>query len=390
MQNISITNKELDYGIDVDELFWVKQGILSKEHVRQSRDEELVADLVAFMVSEKSVSSRTEFLDDYYGMSDDSAAVERFDAMDQAVRKRTPELVIADFQRTLDQLKLTLAAAGSTFAQLLFAAAKNPVPRYFQVIFLALHELIVKKNLQVTDRKLLVGALSGLGDTFSVQEGGRWGAENRQTSIEQVIGVIQKAFGASDSIDPALVHWITQLENLLSQSYTEQAAYDFKQGFLSIGDGIFDDNSFAKIMKTCAAISNIGKGHKGYVIVGIADDDQTAAKIESTYGVTPLSYDRFKVVGVEHEAVKLKKDLDQLFQLISDKISKSALSEPLRSYVASHVKAVRYYDKTIYVFEASGQDQPSLFDSKFYQRVGPQVKEVQPTDLATFIQRYSN
>lgn len=389
MQNISITNRELDYGIDVDELFWVKQGILSKEHVRQSRDEELVADLVAYMVSEKSVSSRTEFLDDYYGMSDDTAAAERFEAMDQAVRKRTPELVIADFQRTLDQLKLTIAAAGSTFAQLLFAAARNPVPRYFQVIFLALHELIVKKNLQVTDRNLLVSALSGLGDTFSVQEGGRWGAENRQTSIEQVIGVIQKAFGASNSIDPALVHWITQLENLLSQSYTEQAAYDFKQGFLSINDGAFDEGSFAKIMKTCSAISNIAKGHKGYVVVGIADDDKTAAKLESTYGVKPLSYDRFKITGVEHEASALGKDLDQLFQMISDKVVKSTLSEPLRSYVASHLKAVRYYDKTIYVFEVVGQDQPSLFDSKFYQRVGAQVKEVQPVDLATFIQRYA-
>ncbi|MBN9348868.1 MAG: DUF262 domain-containing protein, partial [Devosia sp.] len=132
MQAISITNRELDYGIDVDELFWVKQGILSKEHVRQSRDEELVADLVAYMVSDRAVSSRTELLDEYYGMSEDAASAERFEAMEKAVRKRTPDLVIADFQRTLDQLKLTLVAGGKTFAQLLFAAAKNPVPRYFQ------------------------------------------------------------------------------------------------------------------------------------------------------------------------------------------------------------------------------------------------------------------
>lgn len=388
MQNISITNRELDYGIDVDELFWVREGILSKEHVRQSRDEELVADLVAYMSSTGAVSSRTEFLDDYYGLSDDAASKERFDLIDKAIRKRGLELVTADFQRTLDQLKLTIALSSSTFAQLLFHAAKNPVPRYFQVVFLALHELIVKKNLQVNDRALLVEALRGLGDTFSVQEGGRWGAENRQTSIEQVVGVIQKAFGPSQNMDPALVHWITQLENLLSQSFTEQAAYDFKQGFLSM-DGQFNEESFRKIMKTCAAISNIGRGHKGYVIVGIVDSDATAAKLEEIYGIATLTYDRFRISGVEHEANATQKTLDQFFQNISDKVASSKLSEPLRSYVTSNLKPVRYYDKTIYVFEVVGQEQPSLYDSKFYHRVGAQVKEIEPADLASFIQRYS-
>ena len=36
-----------------------------------------------------------------------------------------------------------------------------------------------------------------------------------------------------------------------------------------------------KILKTCVAISNIGKGKKGYVIIGIVESDQTAARIES-------------------------------------------------------------------------------------------------------------
>ncbi|MBB1241436.1 DUF262 domain-containing protein, partial [Klebsiella pneumoniae] len=42
MKKISITNKELEYGIDVDEMFWIRQGVLTKEQVRESRDEEIV------------------------------------------------------------------------------------------------------------------------------------------------------------------------------------------------------------------------------------------------------------------------------------------------------------------------------------------------------------
>src|SRR5262249_26022041 len=109
MQSISITNRELDYGIDVDELFWVQQGILSREYIRQSRDEELIADLVAYMVLDDPVSSRAEFLDDYYGMGDDNPSQERFAQTEAAAQKRSIGLVILDFQRVLDQIRLTVA-----------------------------------------------------------------------------------------------------------------------------------------------------------------------------------------------------------------------------------------------------------------------------------------
>lgn len=39
MKNISITNRDLDYGISVDDIFWVKNNIITKEDLRQSKDE---------------------------------------------------------------------------------------------------------------------------------------------------------------------------------------------------------------------------------------------------------------------------------------------------------------------------------------------------------------
>ena len=223
MQAISITNRELDYGISVERIFWVSQGILSRDNVRQSRDEELIADIVAFMVSDDPLSSRTEFLDDFYGMSTDTPSQERFAAIDTAVQRRSSDLVIADFQRTLDQIQMTLAQAEMTFVQLLFGTPISPAPRYFQVIFLAFYNLIVKKNLAVRDRTALVGCLRYSGDHINIQEGGRWGAENRQRAVESAIGLLQKAFAPALVTDPALVHWVTQLQNLLSQSYTVTA-----------------------------------------------------------------------------------------------------------------------------------------------------------------------
>jgi hypothetical protein len=153
MKEISITNRKLDYGIDADDVFLVKNGLLTKDHLRQSRDEELVADLIAYMVADAPVASRVELLDDYFGASFpfDKNGRERFEAMDLAIRKRTPELVEVDFQRVHDEIMLIIAHASVPFIQILFPDENqgNPIPRYYQAVFLAVYELIVRNGMSV-------------------------------------------------------------------------------------------------------------------------------------------------------------------------------------------------------------------------------------------------
>ena len=173
MQKISITNRELDYGISADSVFWIVNGILTKEQLRQSRDEEIVADIVAYMVSDKPLASRTELLDDYYGALSSEALTgkARSEAIDQAIRKRTSELVDFDYQRVHDAIILLLTQAQTTFSGLIFPNGNsgNPVPRYFQVIFLALHDLIIKKGMVVSDSAGLIARLKDCGRSIQVQ-----------------------------------------------------------------------------------------------------------------------------------------------------------------------------------------------------------------------------
>ncbi|MEH3121529.1 MAG: DUF262 domain-containing protein [Sphingomonas phyllosphaerae] len=390
MQKISITNKDLSYGIPVDDMFWVSNGILSRDNVRKSQDEELIADIISYMVNDAAVSSRTEFLDDYYQGGEGFSAV-RFEEIENLVQRRTAELVQLDFLRVLDQIKLTLEKAGETFTQLFFSERQeNPVPRYFQAIFLALHDLLVSKNLQVTDRDAFIKGIRASADHIKVQGGGgRWGSENREKAVEAAVGIYQKHFSPATEVDPAKIVWITQLQNLLSQSYTEQSAYDFKQGFLNLsGTSSFDEDSFDKIMQTLVGIANLGKGRKGYVLVGVAENAATAARVESVSGSSPRTYESFFVTGVGHEAEKIGKNADQMFQMIVDKVRSSAVSEPLKGYIASNIKPVRYYDKTVYVFEAVGMPDPSLYKEDYYVRSGAQLEKLQPSQLPQFFKRY--
>ena len=47
MSNISLSNYRLKYAINVNDVFWVKNGIINANELRQSRDEEIVGFLLA-------------------------------------------------------------------------------------------------------------------------------------------------------------------------------------------------------------------------------------------------------------------------------------------------------------------------------------------------------
>lgn len=55
MRNISLSNKGLGYGIDLHGIFWSKHGIITTENIRMSRDEELVAHLVSYIIKLKQL-----------------------------------------------------------------------------------------------------------------------------------------------------------------------------------------------------------------------------------------------------------------------------------------------------------------------------------------------
>lgn len=58
MKRISITSRNLDYGINVDDVFWVSSAIIRREQVRESKDEEIIAEIVATMLLESTPATK--------------------------------------------------------------------------------------------------------------------------------------------------------------------------------------------------------------------------------------------------------------------------------------------------------------------------------------------
>ncbi|MNG41758.1 hypothetical protein D3C84_1311480 [compost metagenome] len=53
------------------------------------------------------------------------------------------------------------------------------------------------------------------------------------------------------------------------------------------------------------------------------------------------------------------------------------------------MKCVSYFDKTVFVFEVEGQEQPSLYRKKYVERQGNQVIDVEPEKFPALFSRFN-
>jgi hypothetical protein len=387
MKQISITSRELPYGINVDNIFWVTNKILTREYIRQSRDEELIADMLGYVLLTPKLSSSAEIIDEFFGYSPEGTKQSRRDEIETTVKKIGYEEILTQYITVHEALRNIIDASGKKFSEIMFDDAGQRVPRYFQSVFLALWEILINDELIFRDYKKTAKLLDGAGKNISIGGGGgRFSAEDREKNVNVVKGILRPAAVKRKVTDPALSSWTTEFENLLMQSYTEQAMYDFKQGFALLdGSEKLDESVFSKVFKTLAAMANHGPSAIGYVIIGVADDVKTAKRIKELYGTTPVKYQNFLITGVNHEAANLPKKLDSYFLGITQRLASTPMSDWTKTQIARDIRLIRYFDRSLVVFRVEAGAEPCYYDGKYYERHGPNISEIlQPQHAALF------
>ncbi len=381
MDRISITNRELDYGIKVEDIFWVKNGIFRKEDIRDSRDEDMVADIVAYIIypANNKPASNNPARDLYYGRPADSSeealkvAVEKKSEADRLVNQWGQEKLEKAFLKTHDLITQIIISADSGFRELTRQAnANNRIPRHYQVIFLAFFEMLFIEKKQLADLNSLIAALNGIDKHISITTGGNWSATNRSKNISAIKGIIRDSF-RDDPLDPVALTGVTEFENLLKKAGTEAASYDFKQGFHRLDDKKnFDEGAFNKVLETICAIANLGKGKVGYILIGVCDKESDANRVKELYNVKALKVGQFYVTGVTHEAEN-HTNMDKYHQFLSDLINRSSLSEHVRIKVASNITSLRYKEKDVFVIRIETGNEACFLGDNMYKRVGAQT-----------------
>lgn len=381
MKNISITSKGLRYGISMDDLFWIKNSIITKNNIRVSRDEELIAYIYSYILLDKTIQPSSKTLDALYdfNINEENLASKA----DDFIEKYGFDNLIKKFDSTFDLIKRVIDISNKNFKLLIFDDKNaSGLVRTFQVIFLALYELQVTEGMFCSNINLLAQKLNCIGKNhLSDISSEKWDAKYRNEKIISIKEILKDCFENKIGENVATENWIIQLENLLQNSELEGGQFDFKQGLCTLETNQhYNEKLIEKYLKTLTAEVNKGPSVCGYVILGISDKKNDAEKIQNFYSTKYRTFknSKFFITGLNGEIKKFfNNDNDAYLRKLKAEIKNSkSIDEYSKTYILTNLKFVNYYELSIIVLRLKSRGEPIAFSDRYYKRENDETIEV--------------
>lgn len=391
MSQISIGNDNLDYGVSISDHFYVKNGVLTRNCMRGSDDEELIANILAYISLTKKPTSGSTSLDDFYGVN--SSNETQRENLDNYIQKVGKEQISNDMIFVYEQIKDLFKNNDNTFKKHILGnnTSSKKSPRYFQAVFLAIYELLINQNMQIDDSNGLYNQLKGVGNTvIKDTEGGRWTASSRQKSVTDLSALLIRY--CKNSPKKIQNHaWVTEINRIITSSKTEQSNYDFKQGFVKLdGEHQFDYDVLHKVIATCVGINNIGIDSTGFVLIGVSDTEGCSNRLNQLYQVDSIESNGFYINGIDHEAENIFGSLDNYYQHIKSKIDKLDFNEPLKQQILKDMKLCDYDGRHLIKIEVKSVGEVCTLDGKFYLRQGTSTDNMSdPLKMIALVTNYN-
>lgn len=378
MQQISISDRELKYGIKINDIFWVKNLIITKDNIRKSRDEELISQILAYILLGREIEPSKKTLDKLYQYEEDGYMVDKItDAIDKLGYDQIKQNIIQVHEIIL----LVANEAKEPLRTLLYGKEKiKGLFRSYQVLYLTIYELMIVDGLREVDIPKLTKFLHGIGinEFNNIGLSKDWNYKFRNQKINALKGIIQDAFTKGKHENIATQNGVQQLENLLTLSKTEGNQYDFKQTCHDLENGTFSQKLVEKIVKTLVAGAN-KPNSTSYVILGVADNIDSAERFKQHYNsdYKVPSSSSFFITGIQEEVRKYHDaDFDKYHNRIKAVIKKCNLEKDVEFAILQNIKAITYYGYEIIIFSLKSGDTPYSYKDKYYIREGNNCKEI--------------
>ncbi|TSJ48099.1 GmrSD restriction endonuclease domain-containing protein [Fluviicola chungangensis] len=366
MPEISIdSNREnIGYGLIAEDIFWCKNGIIWKKQLRDSEDEEMILDIIASIVKDEPLAKSRELFNKIYNIENNEH--KEFNSL----------LVKYGVDRIMHEIKVTFSLIEGVFEDqntsiinVVNPKSRNPVKESFYSIFMSFFHLIVKEEKSPADSAEIVKALHGLQKkmtstaNYSV-------TPDREKNINLTTGLIQKYFVKKDP--PVLRHGAglaLDFENSIRRAKIESNRYECKQGFYDLSNTRdLNENLYDEIIETICGIANIGPEEDGFLFIGVADKEADAKRIQVLDRIDYKTINQRHIVGIDRELELQKGSLDDYINRLLNKISKSNLSEPLKSQVLSQLDVIDYKGLTVLRLRVPRQKELSFVDKKSFVR----------------------
>ena len=370
----SLNNKELNYGVKVNEVFWLEQDIINETQLRKSKDEEIIAHLYVYLLTKGKYSSSTTTLEKAYKEGEklkcqlDSELNVNYNYWIEFFAKN-----ISIFQK---------AFSNHNFKDTLFD--KNKVfnkDTAFIILFLAISKIRLS-GMSLKNENILVNTLNNLGqkelNDVTKSSEIQWNKQIRDHLIERIQNVIIKCFDyekiqKNDESD--FDEWEVRMINLLEGAESEEQMYDFKAAITDFNTGKFNKNIISKIVKTLTAMANTKPHEEGVVIIGIPDSSESSRLISEHLQTNVISCKNYDIIGIKDEALKYYGSVDVYRRIIKEGIEKEKISDSFKNEILTRMEHIKYKDKLLLCLRCKSDD-PVFYNNKFFVRYDSHNHEV--------------
>ncbi|MFP7665635.1 MAG: DUF262 domain-containing protein [Corynebacterium pyruviciproducens] len=397
MSQISITDGAEDSeGIKSSDIFWVKNGILDEDSIRESKDEELVLDMLMDSLSTKIIATEAKKRDEAYGFKSESEPSSLRDNLNSVIENRGEEKIKDDFMYVFKEIQSLLIYSKKGWRELTSPGTRAKViGRYFQLMFFPFYDLLINKSKVVTDRAKLAHKLDRFWENSKIQVpkgGGTLAIKDKDRIFKHIKSTIEDSFSEGNPKVASEVHRrVRDFESDLMKSLTESTKLEFKVGLTDLQDATLNMDLLNKIPRIMSAIANSHPNGEGVIYIGVTDDCQTLSKLGINPDEVPSINGKFYCVGVDSDLRKLKTSIEDYQQLIKRSFQKLAKKDDgAKQLEKVHVSSFDYRGVSIVALRMDRIDSPILIDEKVLVRKDSYTQEVPSEELFTFFDKFKN
>lgn len=372
---ISLSNKDLNYGIDIEKVFWRRQGILDQDLLRKSRDEEIIATLLgSFLLDRPIMVITSTVLDNLYDETTDDGRI-----ADDKLKECSDNLETL-FVQTFNEIDNLCEETAMPFSEL-FASDKRKSELFmiFFKVFLQIHF----EGKAIGDYRdfaeTLLNAKESILSKFSETNSKAYSAE--KNVIKLIMDIIASHLVVTE---PEFNSTVKEVVNRLNMASTETRCTEYKIGFTFFNtpikyrynEGKLNHGNVSQIAKVACSMTNISRKHStlGMIIIGVSDNESDYEKWRTHFKSSAYKYNGHRVVGIDEEAKVHYNSIDNLLNAFEARIDMEPISDELKEDLKNY-EVITIQGRTLIVITitaASGQ----LYDNKKYKREGSDIKEV--------------
>lgn len=387
MANISIANRQNYTGNEIiaEDVFWCANGIIHFKKLKNSGDEEVIADILSGMILENPMGVGKANLDKLYDENNQS-----FKDIDAKIALKGEDFYVDKFKECfadVEELISNSDAENNKFRSHVYKGiTSNEQTQIFYALFLA---IFFVRN---TDQKIISEynkAWSALKDVSPRIKVGQQ-AQNpdvRKQNIDTFKGLIGDFCIPRPKDFQNAVNTQQELKNILSASRVESEIIEYKQGFINLHTKKWENSFDLKIPKTLCALANSNPNNQSYLVFGVCDGVEDKNAIEDAFGIDTREYHGWHICGVNKDIDILQTTVDDLFGKVRKLIDSSNLSENLKEAAISGLRVFDYADRHVFIINIPPQDELSFLGDDCFVRSGNDIKRLSPKEAAGWAQK---